>query len=65
MQKAEEKEASEAAYLENLKAASTQPGAFSKLGESGSSHHLEGIRKSINKIVDQEMGLIEFKNRVD
>lgn len=62
MKKVEEKEASEAAYFDELKAASTQPGAFSKLSEDGSSHTLEGVRKTINKIVANEIGLVEFKN---
>jgi hypothetical protein len=59
------KEASEAAYLDELKSFSTKPGAYSKLSEEGSSHHLQGIRKTINKIVEQEIGLVEFKNKVD
>ena len=65
MQKVQDKEASEAAYFDELKAASTQPGAFEKLSETGSSHTLEGIRKTINKIVEKEIGLVEFKNQVD
>lgn len=59
------KEASEAAYLDTLKSYSTVPGAFTKLSESGSSEHLRQIRKRINKVVEQEIGLIEFKNQVN
>jgi len=65
IQKAAALEASEAAYLDELKAASTQPGFHNKLSETGSSHKLDNIRKNINKIVDQEIGLIEFKNKVN
>ena len=59
------KEASEGAYLDELKKYSTVPGAFNKLSETGSSEHLIDIRKRINKVVDQEIGLIEFKKQVD
>ena len=40
------------------------PGAFNKLSDTGSSEHLKNIRKQINKVVEQEIGLIEFKNQV-
>ena len=59
------KEASEGAYLDELKKYSTVPGAFNKLSETGSSEHLIDIRKRINKVVDQEIGLVEFKKQVD
>jgi len=58
------KEAGEAAYLDTLKTYSTVPGAYTKLSETGSSDHLKQIRKRINKVVEQEIGLIEFKNQV-
>ena len=57
-----DKEAGEAAYLDTLKSYSTVPGAYTKLSETGSSDHLKNIRKRINKIVEQEIGLVEFKN---
>jgi len=62
MQKQATKEASEAQYFDELKKFSTEPGAFSKLSETGSSHHLQDIRKKINKIVEQEIALVEFQN---
>ena len=40
------------------------PGAYNKLSDTGSSQHLKNIRKQINKVVEQEIGLIEFKNQV-
>ena len=52
MQKGAAKEQSEAGYLDTLKQASTTPGAFNKLSETGSSEHLKQIRKRINKIVE-------------
>ena len=55
---------SEAAYLDTLKKYSSVPGAYSKLSETGSSQHLADIRKRINKVVQQEIGLVEFKNQV-
>ena len=58
------KNESEAAYLETLKNYSSTPGAYTKLSETGSSKHLTNIRKRINKVVEQEIGLIEFKNQV-
>ena len=61
-EKAAAKEQSEAAYLDTLKEYSSKPGAYSKLSETGSSDHLKQIRKRINKIVEQEIGLVEFKN---
>ncbi len=64
MQRNAAKEDSEAAYLDTLKEASSVPGAFKKLSDTGSSEHLKTIRKRINKIVDQEIGLVEFKNQV-
>lgn len=57
-QKAATKEAQEAAYLDELKSFSTKPGAFTKLSETGSSHHLENIRKQINKVVEHEISLV-------
>lgn len=35
------------------------------MSEEASSSHLKTIRKRINRIVDQEIGLVEFKNKVD
>ena len=64
MQKAAEKDASEAAYLDTLKQYSSTPGAYKPLSETGSSDHLKQIRKRINKVVQQEVGLVEFKNQV-
>ena len=58
-----DKETSEAAYLDTLKSYSTVPGAYSKLSDTGSSKHLKNIRARINKVVEQEIGLIEFKNQ--
>ncbi len=52
MQRNAAKEDSEAAYLDTLKEASSVPGAFKKLSDTGSSEHLKTIRKRINKIVD-------------
>ena len=60
--KSEAKESEEAAYLDTLKKYSSVPGAYQKLSETGSSEHLVDIRKRINKVVAQEIGLIEFKN---
>lgn len=62
--KTAEKNESEAAYLDTLKSYSTTPGAYNKLSNTGSSEHLDTIRQRINKIVQQEIGLIEFKNQV-
>jgi hypothetical protein len=45
------KDQDEAAYLNTLKTYSTVPGAYTKLSEKASSHHLSEIRKRINKIV--------------
>ena len=59
------KDQDEAAYLDTLKTYSSSPGAYPKLSETGSSKHLASIRKRINRVVDQEIGLIEFKNKVD
>ena len=59
------KEESEAAYLETLKNYSKVPGEYTKLSETGSSEHLKNIRKRINRVVEQEIGLIEFKNQHD
>ena len=58
------KNESEAAYLQTLKNYSSVPGAYKKLSETGSSEHLKNIRKRINKVVEQEIGLVEFKNQV-
>jgi len=60
-----DKEASDAVLLDTLKTYSTVPGAFKPLNETGSSAHLTSIRKRINKVVEKEIGLIEFKNKVD
>lgn len=65
VQKAATKESQEAAYFNELKNFSTTPGAYTKLSETGSSKHLKKIRKQINAIVDQEIGLVEFKNKVN
>ena len=59
------KEESEAAYLETLKNYSKVPGEYNKLSETGSSEHLKNIRKRINRVVEQEIGLVEFKNQHD
>jgi hypothetical protein len=64
MQRNAAQEDSEAAYLDTLKQASSTPGAFNKLSDTGSSDHLKTIRRRINKIVEQEIGLVEFKNQV-
>ena len=64
MEVAAEQEKKEAAYLDTLKQYSTVPGAYKPLSDTGSSEHLKQIRKRINKVVEQEIGLIEFKNQV-
>lgn len=60
-----DKEASEGAYLDTLKTYSTVPGAYKPLSETGSSAHLINMRKRINKVVAQEIELIEFKSQVE
>ena len=64
MQKAADKDQSEEAYLDTLKQYSTVPGAYKPLSETGSSEHLKQIRKRINRVVEQEIGLVEFKDQV-
>ena len=65
MKKQTEKESGEAAYLATLKEASTIPGSFNKLDTSkGGSQHQKMIREKINAIVEKEISLIEFKNKV-
>ena len=60
-----EKVAGEASYLDTLVKASTEPGAFSGLPEDSDSSHIKSIQKRINKIVNQEIALIEWKDAVN
>lgn len=65
MQAAAAQESKEAAYFDTLKKYSTVPGTYKPLSETGSSEHLKQIRQRINKVVAQEIGLVEFKNQVN
>jgi len=56
--------AEEAQYAEQLREFSTVPGAFKTVAEDSSSQHIRDIQAQINKIVKQEIELIEFKNQV-
>ena len=51
-------------YLEELKAINTQPGVFKTVAEDSNSEHTRSIQAQINKIVKQEIDLIEFKDAV-
>ena len=65
MQVQAEKDKSEANYLATLKEANATPGAYNKLDASkGGSMLQRSIREKINSIVQKEIDLVEFKNKV-
>ena len=56
--------ADEAAYLDTLVKAGKEPGAFKKFSDEASSNHLRSVKRLINKVVQQEIDLVEFKDKV-
>lgn len=55
------KNQSEQEYLASLRNANTTPGAFA-INTEASTEHLKYIKEKINKIVKQEIALLEFKD---
>ena len=63
LDKAESRRQQESSYLAALRKANTEIGAFSALNTESSSKHLTKIKERINKIVEQEIEFLQFKDK--
>jgi len=55
----------DAAYLKQLRTATTERGAFALQEQDGDHELVNKIKRKVNAIVEQELANIDFKNQVD
>ena len=63
--KTEETSAEDAAYLKQLRTASTERGAFSLAEQEGDHALVNKIKRKVNSIIEHELAQIDFKNQID